>query len=243
MAADSVVAFWAVALLLIMVPGADWAFVLGASLGGRPVLPAVGGLVVGYAGITIVVAAGVGAVVGRSPGLLAGLTVAGGCYLIWHGAITFARPSAPKAAGSPRAGTAAADFAAAGPAAAGPAAAGPAAAGPAAAGPAAPAGISPADTGRAVLVRGIGVSALNPKGLLVFLALLPQFTNPRWSWPLAVQLGLLGLVFVLSCGAFYLGLGSAARKILAARPAAARGVTRFSGAAMVVIGALLLAAH
>ena len=242
MAADSVVAFWAVALLLIMVPGADWAFVLGASLGGRPVLPAVGGLVVGYAGITIVVAAGVGAVVGRSPGLLAGLTVAGGCYLIWHGAITFARPSA-QGRGSPRAGTAAADFAAAGPAAAGPAAAGPAAAGPAAAGPAAPAGISPADTGRAVLVRGIGVSALNPKGLLVFLALLPQFTNPRWSWPLAVQLGLLGLVFVLSCGAFYLGLGSAARKILAARPAAARGVTRFSGAAMVVIGALLLAAH
>jgi len=87
----------------------------------------------------------------------------------------------------------------------------------------------------------MGVSALNPKGLLVFLALLPQFTNPHGSWPLAGQLGLLGLVFVLSCGAFYLGLGSVARKILAARPAAARGVTRFSGAAMVVIGALLLA--
>jgi threonine/homoserine/homoserine lactone efflux protein len=86
----------------------------------------------------------------------------------------------------------------------------------------------------------MGVSALNPKGLLVFLALLPQFTNPRGSWPLAAQLGLLGLVFVLSCGAFYLSLGSAARKILAARPAAARAVTRFSGAAMVVVGALLL---
>ena len=88
------------------------------------------------------------------------------------------------------------------------------------------------------MVRGLGVSALNPKGLLIFLALLPQFTNPRWSWPLTAQLGLLGLVFAASCGAFYLGLGSAARKILAARPAAARAVTRFSGAAMVVIGAL-----
>ena len=205
MAAGSIVAFWGVALLLIMVPGADWAFVLGASLRGHSVLPAVGGLVLGYAVITIVVAVGVGAIVGRSPALLTGLTVAGGCYLIWHGATTFARSAAPPAAAPPRAGTA------------------------------------PTGAGRAVLVRGMGVSALNPKGLLVFLALLPQFTNPRGSWPLAGQLGLLGLVFVLSCGAFYLGLGSAARKILAARPAAARGVTRFSGAAMVVIGALLLA--
>jgi threonine/homoserine/homoserine lactone efflux protein len=215
MAASSVVAFWAVALLLIIVPGADWAFVLGASLRARSVLPAVGGLVLGYAGVTAVVAAGVGAIVGRSPALLTGLTIVGGCYLIWHGATTFATPAAPPAAATPPAAPSAP---------------------PAAAPPAAP----PA-TGRAVLVRGMGVSALNPKGLLVFLALLPQFTNPRWSWPLAAQLGLLGLVFVVSCGAFYLGLGSAARRVLAARPAAARGVTRFSGAAMVVIGALLLA--
>jgi len=209
MAASSVVAFWAVALLLIIVPGADWAFVLGASLRARSVVPAVSGLVLGYAGITLVVAAGVGAIVGRSPALLTGLTVAGGCYLIWHGASTFARPAAP--ACTARA--------------------------------AAPATTSPAGSRRAVLIRGMGVSALNPKGLLVFLALLPQFTNPRWSWPLAAQLGLLGLVFVVSCAAFYLGLGSAARRVLAARPAAARTVTRFSGAAMVVVGALLLAWH
>src|SRR5580693_6488660 len=268
MAAGSVVAFWAVALLLIMVPGADWAFVLGASLRGRSVLPAVAGLVLGYTGITIVVAAGVGAVVGRSPALLAGLTVAGGCYLIWHGATTFARPAAasarigsaapgpappgPAARGSATRGSAAAGpatrgSAAAGPATRGSAAAGPATRGSAAAGPAtrgsAAAGTRPADTGRAVLARGMGVSALNPKGLLIFLALLPQFTNPRWSWPLTAQLGLLGLVFAATCGVFYLGLGSAARKILAARPAAARAVTRFSGAAMVVIGALLLVWH
>src|SRR5580692_3964860 len=228
MAAGSVVAFWAVALLLIMVPGADWAFVLGASLRGRSVLPAVAGLVLGYTGITIVVAAGVGAVVGRSPALLAGLTVVGGCYLIWHGATTFAR----SAAASARIGTAAP----------GPATGGSAAPGPATRGSAA-AGTRPADTGRAVLARGMGVSALNPKGLLIFLALLPQFTNPGWSWPLTAQLGLLGLVFAATCGVFYLGLGSAARKILAARPAAARAVTRFSGAAMVVIGALLLVWH
>jgi threonine/homoserine/homoserine lactone efflux protein len=227
MPAGSVVAFWVVALLLIMVPGADWAFVLGVSLRGRSVLPAVGGLVLGYTGITIVVAAGVGAVVGRSPALLGGLTVVGGCYLIWHGATTFARPAAASARSS---------------AAPRPAAPGPDGPGSTAAGPVA-AGAPPADTGRAVMVRGLGVSALNPKGLLIFLALLPQFTNPRWSWPLTAQLGLLGLVFAASCGAFYLGLGSAARKILAARPAAARAVARFSGVAMVVIGALLLVRH
>jgi len=221
MPAGSVVAFWVVALLLIMVPGADWAFVLGVSLRGRSVLPAVGGLVLGYTGITIVVAVGVGAVVGRSPALLAGLTVVGGCYLIWHGATTFA--SSP--ASTRRS-----------------AALGSAASGSTAAGPVA-AGAPPADSGRAVMARGLGVSVLNPKGLLIFLALLPQFTNPRWGWPLTAQLGLLGLVFAASCGAFYLGLGSAARKILAARPAAARAVTRFSGAAMVVIGALLLVRH
>jgi threonine/homoserine/homoserine lactone efflux protein len=231
MPAGSVVAFWAVALLLIMVPGADWAFVLGVSVRGRSVLPAVGGLVLGYTGITIVVAAGVGAVVGRSPALLGGLTVVGGCYLIWHGATTFARPAAASTARR---------IAAPGSAAPGPGAPGSTAAGPAAG---AAAGAPPGDTGRAVMVRGLGVSALNPKGLLIFLALLPQFTNPRWGWPVTAQLGLLGLVFAASCGAFYLGLGSAARKILAARPAAARAVTRFSGAAMVVIGALLLVRH
>ena len=212
MAADSVLAFWAVALLLIIVPGADWAFVLGASLRSRSVLPAVGGLVLGYAGITIVVAAGVGAAVGRSPALLDGLTVVGGCYLIWHGATTFARSAASARTGSAVPGVAAA-------------------------------GVPPGSTGRTVVLRGMGVSALNPKGLLVFLALLPQFTNPRWDWPLTAQLGLLGLVFAASCGAFYLGLGSAARKILSARPSAAQAVTRFSGAAMVVIGALLLVRH
>jgi threonine/homoserine/homoserine lactone efflux protein len=217
MAASSVVAFWAVALLLIIVPGADWAFVLGASLRARSVVPAVGGLVLGYAGITLVVAAGVGAIVGRSPALLTGLTVAGGCYLIWHGATTFARPAAAEVPARTAASTGTAAAAAR--------------------------TATPPATSRSVLVRGIGVSALNPKGLLVFLALLPQFTSPRWSWPLAAQLGLLGLVFVVSCAAFYLGLGSAARRVLAARPAAARAVTRFSGAAMVVIGALLLAWH
>lgn len=218
MAASSVAAFWAVALLLIIVPGADWAFVIGTVLGGRPVLPAVSGLVLGYAGITIAVAAGVGAVVARTPASLTALTVAGGLYLIWLGARTLARPGAGHVAEAGAQGGA------------GRSGAGHVAQAPAASG-----------TGRSVLVRGLGVSGLNPKGLLVYLAVLPQFTTPRGPWPLTAQLGVLGLVFVLTCGAFYLSLGSAARRILRARPGTARAITRFSGAAMVVIGVLLLA--
>jgi threonine/homoserine/homoserine lactone efflux protein len=208
MPASSVAAFWAVALLLIFVPGADWAFTISAGLAGRSIAAAVSGIVLGYTAMTIAVSAGVGALVARSPALLTGLTVAGGLYLTWHGAMTLARPSAPATPAATPAG--------------------------------APAG-APAGTNRATLVRGAGVSGLNPKGLLVFLALLPQFASPRGSWPLPAQLGVLGLVFTLTCAVFYFSLGSFARKILHARPAAARAVTRFSGAAMIVIGALLLA--
>jgi len=55
------------------------------------------------------------------------------------------------------------------------------------------------------------------------------------------QIGVLGLAFTLTCAVFYFVLGSLARTVLHARPAVARAVGRFAGAAMVVIGAGLLA--
>jgi threonine/homoserine/homoserine lactone efflux protein len=204
MAVSSIAAFWAVALLLIAVPGADWAFVIGTALGGRSVPLAVGGITLGYTAMTVVVAAGAGAIMARSRPALTALTLAGGLYLIWLGARTLTRPRTPAIP---------ADASAPG-----------------------------ADVPqRGTLLRGVGVSGLNPKALLLFLALLPQFTSPRASWPLAGQLALLGLVFTLSCAAFYLSLGSLAGRILRARPGAALAVTRFSAAAMIIIGTLLLA--
>ncbi|MFL6077718.1 MAG: LysE family translocator [Mycobacteriales bacterium] len=201
MPVGSLVAFWGVALLLIAVPGADWAFTLSAGLRGRSVVPAVGGLVLGYAGMTAVVAAGVGALVAANPGALTALTVVGGGYLVWHGVRTLAVPSAPDTA----------------------------------------TGTPPAATGwAATLARGVGVSGLNPKGLLIFVALLPQFARPGRAWPLAVQMSALGLVFVVTCAAFYLLLGSVAGTVLHSRPAAARAVGRLSGAGMVAVGALLI---
>src|ERR1700760_307933 len=89
---SAVLAFWGVCLLLIIVPGADWAFVVSAGLRGRSVVPAVGGLVLGYTVLTAVVAAGLGTLVARDPVLLTGLTVTGGGYLIWRGTATLATP-------------------------------------------------------------------------------------------------------------------------------------------------------
>jgi threonine/homoserine/homoserine lactone efflux protein len=202
MAISSIAAFWVVAALLIAVPGADWAYVIGTALSGRPIILAVSGLVIGYAGVTVAVAAGVGALVARTPASLTALTIAGGLYLLWLGVRTFLQPAGHGLAE----GTA-------------------------------------ARTDRATLVKGVGVSGLNPKGLLVFLAVLPQFATPRGNWPLAVQLAVLGLIFMLTCAAFYLSMGSVARRILDGRPSVARVVSRFSGAAMIVLGVLLLAEH
>lgn len=199
MALSSVLAFWLVALLLIAVPGADWAFTIGAALGRGAVLPAVGGLVTGYAVVTVVVASGVGALVAGSPTTLTALTIVGAAYLIWHGAMTSAQPRTPVAATALAPGT---DW--------------------------------------SIFAKGVGVSGLNPKGLMIFLALLPQFAKPTASWPMAAQIGILGLTFMATCAIFYFILGSLARTVLRARPAVARVVSRFSGAAMVVIGAVLL---
>lgn len=91
-----------------------------------------------------------------------------------------------------------------------------------------------------VLARGMGVSGLNPKGLLLFLAVLPQFTDPDHGWPEPLQLATLGLLFVATCGLFYTALGLCARTVLRVRPGAARLVSRLSGAAMVAIGVGLL---
>ena len=46
MAISTLAAFWAVSFLLVLVPGADWAYAIAAGLGDRSVLPAVAGLLV-----------------------------------------------------------------------------------------------------------------------------------------------------------------------------------------------------
>jgi threonine/homoserine/homoserine lactone efflux protein len=137
MAIGTLAAFWAVSFLLVLVPGADWAYAIAAGLRDRSVLPAVAGLLAGYMALTAVVAAGIAALIARSPLVLAVLTALGALYLLWLGITTMARPPAPGAA---------------------------------------------ADESNRPWVRraakGAGISGLNPKALLLFLALLPLPGDP-----------------------------------------------------------------
>ncbi|MFF4364056.1 LysE family translocator [Streptomyces sp. NPDC001604] len=191
--------FLALDLLLVCVPGADWAYAISAGLRGRSVGWAVGGLVAGYAVHTALATAGLAVLVAGEPRLLTALTVAGAGYLVWLGWGVLRSPGAPGTADEP------------------------------------------ADTSRArVFLRGATISGLNPKGLLLYLSVLPQFLTPHGSLPVPVQTATLGLLHMACCAAVYLTVGLGARAILGTRPSAARAVTRTSGAAMLGIGAFLL---
>jgi threonine/homoserine/homoserine lactone efflux protein len=203
MDSGTLISFLAVDLLLVCVPGADWAYAISAGLRDRAVGWAVGGLVAGYALHTLLAAAGLAVLVAGSPALLTGLTVAGAAYLVWLGWGVLRRPGVPGAGENPEA------------------------------------------SGRRVFLRGATISGLNPKGLLLYLSVLPQFLATDGSsggahLPVAGQTAVLGLLHMACCAAVYLTVGVAARAVLGARPAAARAVTRTSGAAMLGIGAVLL---
>ncbi|MCX4831164.1 LysE family translocator [Streptomyces sp. NBC_01016] len=94
---------------------------------------------------------------------------------------------------------------------------------------------------RQVMLKGIGISGLNPKALLLYLSLFPQFIHPATGWPVAVQTGVLGTLHMTACAVVYLGVGVLARTVLKTRPSAARAVTRVSGVMMIAIGGFLLA--
>ncbi|MEU4033333.1 LysE family translocator [Streptomyces collinus] len=192
--------FLAVDLLLVCVPGADWAYVIAAALRGRRVPRAVAGLVCGYALHTVLATAGLAVLVAGSPRLLTALTVVGAGYLLWLGWGVLRRPAVPGAAREA------------------------------------------ADGGDdRLFLRGATISGLNPKGLLLYLSVLPQFLTLRGGHlPVPVQTAALGLLHMACCAAVYLTVGLLARVLLAARPVAARAVTRTSGAAMLGIGAFLL---
>jgi threonine/homoserine/homoserine lactone efflux protein len=88
--------------------------------------------------------------------------------------------------------------------------------------------------------RGIGVSALNPKGILIFLSILPQFTKTTGGWPLPGQFAALGGIFILITAVFYLPLGYAADRVLGAKPRIAQFTTKVAGIAMILVGVALL---
>lgn len=91
-----------------------------------------------------------------------------------------------------------------------------------------------------IFLKGFAISGSNPKALLLFLAVLPQFTRPDAGWPSGIQMGVLGLLHTLDCCIVYTGVGLGSKAILRTRPSAARKVGQFSGVAMISIAALLI---
>ena len=194
-------AFLVVAGALACTPGVDWAYSITAGLKQRSFVPAVAGLCGGYVLHTVLLVAGLAALLTGIPGVLGWLTVAGAAYLLWLG-LTTIRSWRGASFGSP-------DVRA------------------------------PANQFRTFL-RGMGTSGINPKGLLFYVALVPQFVSPEAPLPVPVQSGLLGLTFVLLVAVVYTCVALLARKLLHSRPGAARNVTLASGVIMVALGAVLL---
>lgn len=191
--------FLSVDLLLVLTPGADWAFAIATGLRGRGLVAAVAGLVTGYAGYTLLAVAGLVVILVNAPGLLTAVTVLGAIYLAWLGWTTLRQPPAPEAAPD-----------------------------------------SQPVSNRRLFLRGLGISGLNPKAILLFFSLFPQFIDPDAVWPVAAQTATLGLLHMIGCAVVYYGVGALARVVLGTRPAAARAVTRTSGALMIGIGGFLL---
>jgi len=192
-------AFWAVSLLFVITPGADWAYAISAGMRGRWVMPAVAGMLSGHLLATLVVAAGVGSLMAGHPLALMLLTLAGCTYLLWLGGNLLLRPAVPQAGQG---------------------------------------GVG--DSGSRWAFKGFCVSGLNPKVFLLFLALLPQFTDPQSSWPVPLQIVLLGLVHLCSSLVVYTLVGYGAKLVLGSRPGAARMVGRLSGVAMIAVAMLLV---
>lgn len=193
-----VAGFWLVSFLLIMTPGADWAYTISAGIHGRRIVPAVAGLMSGHLLATLVVVAGLGVLIAGHPLALSAITLLGACYLLWLGVSLLRHPATVSSANQLSGGW------------------------------------------NHWALKGLCISGLNPKVFLLFLALLPQFTDPHGQWPVAMQMSALGLMHLVTCTIIYLLVGYGSRALLASRPQAARMVSRFSGGLMVLIAAALL---
>ena len=197
-------AFVLVAVALACTPGVDWAYSITAGLRRRSFVPAVAGLCGGYVLHTVLLVAGLAAVLSGMPGVLTWITIAGAGYLLWLGTSTIrswrgASFSAADAVGRP----VASQF--------------------------------------RTFLQGMGTSGINPKGLLFFVALIPQFVSAEAPLPVPVQSGLLGLTFVALTALIYTCVALLSRTLLQSRPGAARVVTLASGIIMVALGVMLLA--
>ncbi|GGU91872.1 lysine transporter LysE [Streptomyces filipinensis] len=155
---ESILAFAAMSLLVIVIPGPSVLFVIGRALahGRRTALATVLGNLIGSYLLVTAVAWGLGTLVETSAAVFTGVKLAGAAYLIYLGVQVFRHRKEMRAADME-----------------------------------APAGERRGDL-RTVL-DGIFVGFTNPKGLVFFAAVLPQFVNHS-AGRVPLQMMVLGLV-------------------------------------------------
>ncbi|MEV3992530.1 LysE family translocator [Streptomyces sp. NPDC049837] len=156
---DRVLAFAAMSVLVIVIPGPSVLFVIGRALahGRRTAMATVLGNVLGSYVLVVAVALGIGAAVERSVAVFMAVKLAGAAYLVFLGVQAFRHRKDMKAAllNTPPPATSRGDL--------------------------------------RTLLDGVVVGVTNPKGIVFFAAVLPQFVDHA-AGQVAVQMLLLGLV-------------------------------------------------
>ncbi|MBD0841806.1 MULTISPECIES: LysE family translocator [unclassified Streptomyces] len=155
---DRLLAFAAMSLLVIVIPGPSVLFVIGRALahGRRTAVATALGNVVGSYLLVVAVAVGIGSLVERSVTVYLTVKLAGAAYLVFLGVQAFRHRRELKASAVQ-----------------------------------APAG--PARSDRRTVLDGVLVGVTNPKGVVFFAAVLPQFVDHS-AGHIPLQMLLLGLV-------------------------------------------------
>lgn len=201
---DRLLAFAALSLVIVVVPGPSVLFVVGRALsrGRRAALTTVAGNTLGAYLLVVAVALGVGSVVERSAVVFTVLKLAGAAYLVHLGVRAWRERGRP---GAEFAGGTAAD----------------------------------GDRERWRTFRqGFAVGVTNPKTIVFFAAVLPQFAD-RDRGGVVVQMLVLGLVFnaiALACDSVWGLLAATARDWFARSPRRLSAVGGVGGLAMIGLG-------
>ncbi|WEB39489.1 LysE family translocator [Streptomyces yunnanensis] len=205
---ESLLAFAAMSLLVIVIPGPSVLFVIGRALahGRRTALATVLGNLIGSYVLVIAVAWGLGALVETSAAVFTGVKLAGAAYLVYLGVQAFRHRKEMRAADME-----------------------------------APRGERRGDL--RTILDGALVGATNPKGIVFFAAVLPQFVNhSAGQVPLQMmELGLIPVAIGLITDTLW-GLGaSAARSWFARSDRRLSKVGGAGGLAMIGLGVTVAA--
>ncbi|MFF4244607.1 LysE family translocator [Streptomyces sp. NPDC001822] len=198
---DRLLAFAAVSLLLIVIPGPSVLFVIGRALaqGRRAALTTVVGNTLGSYVLVVAVALGVGAVVERSVVVFTALKLCGAAYLVYLGVKAMRQRGSLHASfgdGGPGGGS------------------------------------------LRTLLEGFAVGVANPKTIVFFAAVLPQFVEPRLGH-VTVQMLVLGLVFnalALTCDSVWGLIASSTRDWFTHSPQRLARVGGVGGLTMIGLG-------